>query len=386
MLTAGLLGSSRSTYRTTLPLLLAVGLFVVLAALNLLSGEPGTYSALAKSVLSGKLYYISPLATDTALFEGKHYSPFGLLPTLIALPFVALGYYHQGAINLLLIVGVFYVCQRIALRLGYNLGDSYWLAFAFCFGTAFVDAAFFPLQIAHTLAVLFSLLSIKEYLSIRRGWVNGLYLGLAVMSRPMVAFWILFFFFALLSDTRHDKYGKVFSLCGAFGLFVLTIAIYNYVRFGTPLESGYNYEIYFGGIPYRDLNVPGNIPGPLFSFSYFPVNFSIFAFGLPNPQGVTVSPFLISPFLIYLLSGKRWERTDWLIAVNAVIAIAVLLCFRSIAFSQASCRYSLDFMPFVFWLLLRRHTELTTTLKFLILTAAVFDLWLISYFVWFRFY
>ena len=206
-------------------------------------------------------------------------------------------------------------------------------------------------------------------------------------GRPVAGLWISFFAAAFLADDRQilkDRLQRAALCCAVFGMFAFVIAAYNFARFGNPIEGGYAYQTY-DGIFHRDWNVPGNIAGPSFNLANVPTNFQTFAFGLPNRQTVGVSVFLMSPFLIYLLRGKRWERTDWLISVNALIIIVLLLAFRSTGFRQAGYRFSLDFMPFVFWLLMRRHAALAHGFKTLILVATAIDLGLVTYFVMPRF-
>jgi hypothetical protein len=101
-------------------------------------------------------------------------------------------------------------------------------------------------------------------------------------------------------------------------------------------------------------------------------------------EAVGVSVILMSPFLIYLFVRQRWERIDTLIAINTLVIIVVLLAFRSTGFRQAGYRFSLDFMPFVFWLLMRSRDRLTVGFKALVFIATIIDLALVTYFV-FRF-
>jgi hypothetical protein len=131
-----------------------------------------------------------------------------------------------------------------------------------------------------------------------------------------------------------------------------------------------------------DLNFPGNIAGPLFSLSNIPVHFRTFAFGLPARDAVGASVFLMSPFLIYLcLPGRKWDRLDWALMLNICAVLTATLAFRSTGLRQIGYRFSLDYMPFVFWLLMRSRTELGGGSKALIWMAVIIDVSLVGYFL-----
>jgi hypothetical protein len=55
------------------------------------------------------------------------------------------------------------------------------------------------------------------------------------------------------------------------------------------------------------------------------------------------------------------------------------LAFRSTGFEQMGYRFSLDFFPFLFWLLIRSRIHLTKRFKLLIFLATVTDLILTFY-------
>ena len=106
-----------------------------------------------------------------------------------------------------------------------------------------------------------------------------------------------------------------------------------------------------------------------------------FLFGLPEIKAIGTSVFLVSPFLVYLASVRRWDLTNKLIALNVATVLLVVLAFRSTGFEQMGYRFSLDFMPFVFWLLMRSRVEMTVGFRGLIFLASIVDLWLVGYFL-----
>jgi hypothetical protein len=108
--------------------------------------------------------------------------------------------------------------------------------------------------------------------------------------------------------------------------------------------------------------------------SNIPSHLWIFLFGLPSSAGVGTSVLLMSPHLVYLCSVRRWDLTNRVILVNVAIVLMAVLAFRSTGFEQVGYRFSLDFLPFVFWLLLRSRIQVTRGFKWLVFIATVSDM------------
>ena len=76
---------------------------------------------------------------------------------------------------------------------------------------------------------------------------------------------------------------------------------------------------------------------------------------------------------------------DYMLAVNIFILMLVALAFRSTGARQIGYRFSLDYLPFVFWLLMRRRSELSRGFKNLVGFAVIIDLALVVYHASIRF-
>jgi hypothetical protein len=374
--------------RSALPFILAAVLIGLLAGFNSLFDDAPQYRVLAESFFQGKLYLVSMPDGwgDTALFQGRHYWPLGPLPAILLMPVVWSGFYHQGLLSFFSVLAVFYLCFRLAERLGYPRSDSCWLAVAFCFGTSFIGVAVLPLSwsFASVLAVLFLFLAIYEHEGQRRFLIIGTLIGLAMASRPLTGLNALLFAGAIALEigTTRAKMIRLASFSAPTAMILLILCWYNFARFGTPWEAGYTYQISADGRMLSDLDFRGNIAGPLFSFSNIPVHFRTFAFGLPDRDAVGVSVFLMSPFLVYIcLPGRNWDRMDWALVLNICVVLIASLAFRSAGLRQIGYRFSLDYMPFVFWLLMRSRTQLSGGAKALIWMAVVIDVSLVAYFL-----
>lgn len=367
------------------PFVYAAHLFGMLAWLNFNTSDDRHYSWLAESFLKGKLVLLpsSPINwADTALFEGHHYSPFGPFPAILSMPLVWAGYFHQGALSFVASLAVFYLCFRLAINCNYSRNEACWFALAFCFATSFIGVAALACSafFAHVIAVMLLFLAINEYEGRKRLWLIGGFIGLAMATRPPSGLNILFFMSAIAagSGTIQERAVGLLKLLLPFAVFVGLLALYNFARFGTPLESGYTYQLNGFGMPYASWNVPGNTAGPALSFSYIPEHLRIFLFGLPSMNAVGTSVLLISPFLFYLFR-VRWDLINKLLVFNSALVLLAVLAFRSTGFEQVGYRFSLDFLPFVFWLLMRSQLQMNNRFKGLICLALVVDVCLTAF-------
>ena len=374
--------------KRTWPFVYAALLFGLIGWLNFITPGDRQHIRLAESFLERKLFLLpGPLTNwaDTAPFEGHHFSVFGPLPAVLIMPLVWTGYFHQGQLSFVVSLLVFYLCFQLARRFDYSHNESCWFALAFCFATSFVGVAALPGStfFAHVLAVMFLFLAINEYEGRGRLWVVGGLIGLAMASRAPAGLNILFFSLAIILGVGpiRERMTGLAKLLLPFSPVVGLLALYNFARFGNPLESGYSYQLNGFGAPYADWNVPGNTPGPPLSLRYIPDHLWIFLFGLPSTDAVGTSVLLISPFLGYLWLVRRWDLTNKLIVVNVVVVLVAVLAFRSTGFEQMGYRFSLDFLPFVFWLLMRSQIELTNRFKGLILLATIIDACLTAFFL-----
>lgn len=372
----------------TWPFVYAAMLLGVIGWLNFNAADDQQYSRLAESFLEGKLFLLptSPNSwADTAPFEERHYSALGPFPAVLIMPLLLTGYFHLGLLSFVMTLGVFYLCFRLARKASYSRNESCWLALAFCFGTSFIGVAALASSnfFAHILAVLLLFLTIDEYVGKSRPWLIGGLAGLAMASRAPTGLNILFFILAIFLGvgTTRETVTALVKLLLSFAVVAALLALYNFVRFGNPLESGYSYQVNGMGIPYSVWNVPGNTVGPPLSFSNIPGHLWTFLFGLPSTQAIGTSVFLMSPFLVYLMSVRRWDLTNKLITLNVAVVLLAVLAFRSTGFEQVGYRFSLDFLPFVFWLLIRSQIKVTHGFRGLIFIATVIDLCLTVFYL-----
>jgi len=368
------------------PFVYATILLALIGWLNFITADDRQYSSLTEAFLAGQLDLLPRPGSnwaDTAPFDGHYYSALSPLPAVIFIPLVWAGIFHQGIVTFFGSLAVFFQCFRLARIFHYSYDEGCWFALAFCFGTSFVGVAAIATSnhLTHVLSVIFLFLAINEYERRSRLWLIGGLIGLAIATRVPTGLNIISFVLILCFGvgTFREKVIRLVKLLVPFCAIAGVLAVYNFARFQNPLESGYSFQVNGFGIPYSMWDVPGNTPGPAVSLSNIPNHLWIFLAGLPSFRGIGTSILLISPFLSYLLRVPRWDLTNKLIAISILPVLLLDLAFRSTGFEQMGYRFSLDFFPFLFWLLMRSRINLTGKFRGLIFFATVIDLTLTFY-------
>ena len=208
--------------------------------------------------------------------------------------------------------------------------------------------------------------------------------ALSVACRPFNALYALPLFTAYLTINRRAGKtvkamaralvpGVCLGLCVAFG-----IGMYNYVRFGNPLEFGHNYlpEFSFQG-------------GIQFSIDHVAKNLKRFLWGLPvNSEGEVekfgYSMLIACPTLVLMLYWfmedlfRRRMRVEKIVVLLTCIANAfLLLLHRTFGGYQLGARYAVDLVPYTFfYLLLTPEKKRSNVAELLILLAVLgFTAW-----------
>lgn len=316
------------------------------------------YVYLAESLLKGHTYLVTPPPTgyDLLLFNGRQYVPGGPLPALVFVPLVWLrgtpaGFPDAavtsvwGACNVVL---VYALLARLGQHTRVSRGARLALAVVFGAGTphwyvASLGTVWFT---AHVCAVTFVCLYAREVLGRNRAWLAGLWLGLAGLARPTC--WFAFPFFAVMALVRSRRRHPARRLAlealafgGGLGACAALTLLYNFSRFGSPLDFGYSYVN--GAESIIELQARYGS----FSLYFAPRNLSYMLGGLPDvrlqeppwlhPDPMGMSIFLTTPVLLYAFkSVQRRRLVVWFRLVRAAFrrrSIAVRLCVLARFFS-----------------------------------------------------
>lgn len=368
---------------TTPPLRELVAIFVlVLAVYIAITPRPHGfyhhYVYMAKAFLDGRtdLTNLPQHYHDVIHFNGKVYAPFQPLPAVLLMPLVAVHgeAAHPGRLGQVFAAAAVAVfvgalgrlgrsrAVRIFTGLALGVGSVLWTATA-------IGSTWFFGQVVVTLMLA---LLIWELAGPARGWLAGVWLAAAWLSRATVLPAIPAV--AVLLVLRHQRLRPLagFALASAAGLAAL--GVYNYLRFGDVLESGYGMlslalpsAITVGQTGYLGLKY---IPQHLYTMLFrAPVLLESWPFLKPDPNGMAL--IFTSPVILRLLFGPiGWARAlVW--GLPAAAVLGPTLVFFSTGWIQFGYRYSLDWWPFVLVLLAFALRETPRAADAALLAAAV---------------
>lgn len=366
------------------------------------------YVYLADSFLHGRLDInaINSKAYDISYYQGQRQIPFGALPGVLMMPFVALfGHGFHQVYMVYILSGISgWILWLLLGSLGVVSSARTWLA-----ALLFVSSPYLynflldgPWPLQHALTMTTTLLAIYIVLhqplaDLRwRAWLLiGLLVGCSLLNRYAVVLSLLFFLWLLVEEGRMlrwplRRYLVPLSGMGlGVGLCLATFMLFNYARFDNPLQTGFSlcdwppaqraaYNQGFFSLAHVPKNLlsaflSGPIPttafGPTVAHPVLP-----FPWIQPNPWGMSL--FLTSPALLYAFrSGldTPLKRACW---ATTVLLFATLMLYFWSGVPQIGYRYALDFFPFLIILLaLQWQMGVSTLGRWLILAGGLFCSW-----------
>lgn len=323
---------------------------------------------------------------DIANYYSNFYVYFGPLSSLILMPFVFVfgKSFPQISLGIFSLAASFVSVYLICRTQKFQKLDSLWLAVFFTFSTVLFPSSIINITAyqVEALGVPFVLLSLWAYFSKKHNLLIGLFLGLAVLTRFTLMLALSFYFIEIFYKRLSIKQ-FVFILIPvvlALGL----LGAYNTRRFHSFSETGYNYSTTKADLPiganfkFGDKSIV-HIPANLYSFlmlspeplkaqdSGLALRFPYFKF---NPWGVAI--WFTSPlFLLLITKFKKGKYTVSSAAAALLLSVPVFLWY-SIGYAQIGYRYALDFLPFLFLLLLPSLSpKLTKTAITLIIIGVI---------------
>jgi hypothetical protein len=378
--------------------------FVVVLSANLclVSVVPSHFSYLASSFLQGKPYFQKMPGSwvDATPYNGNYYWPAGPFSAVLLLPFVYLSnlfnlFFHQGFLQPFLVFGVFFLCYKIAQKLKYRKNDSLFLAFLFCFSTVFVNVALWPEAwgFSQVVTTLLLFLAIFSYLNKHSYLFIGIFIGLIVVTRITAAISLVFFLLAIVGGKSKlgSKLKSSALLLMPVLVFLILAGFYNFIRFGSFVEQGYSKQILthpslekardYGMI--NLVHLPGNLyyfllSGPLPIFKDNLSHVLKFPFVKANPWGMSI--FITSPIFFYLFFLSYKDKLSKILITTIIIIAVPIFLYYGIGARQMGYRYSLDFLPFLYLLLIRNYKskfkELNNIFKLIVLSSSVINFYL----------
>lgn len=342
---------------------------------------------LADAMLHGRFEILDcPGHFERTHYNGHVYLAYGIAPSLLMLPFVALWGLstHQALFNAALAAGAVALwwstlghqgvdrAKRIVLTAMLGAGSLFWF-----YGGH--DGATWPLM--HVSTVFGLMLAMREVYGNQRGWLVGLGFGIAVLSRQTVFLALPFFVAALWRDDRPagaSPWRKLLTFGAGLGVPMAFNAYYNFARFGSLMDNGYKRVILEG------IN-PQFIPWGLFHPNYLAQNLQGYFLRLPeriagfpwlNPTMDGFAIWISLPALVLVLLAD-YRRRDNLLALVSIVAIfGFYLVYHWSGYSQFGRRYSLDFLPLVMLLVASGARKCNLSLLWLLtLGGMVVEVW-----------
>jgi hypothetical protein len=389
-------------YRQTLGVVLLSILFLLSLGQKIIEsdGSRNLYVLQAVAFLDRQIS-IDRYAHDVAVFEERFYVPFPPSPALLVLPVVAVfgaAGTNLPLISLLLTILNVGVLHNLLSRLAIERRLHFWVIAAFFLGTGYWLAALQSQGVwyfAHIVAVTFSLPALATALGSGRGWLAGLLLGIAFLSRQFTLGLVVVLVVAIWQNPKLVGRQRIWSLAGMGLALVAAVGFYlwfNYARFGHPLDTGYGY-LQLSGFLAERVETYG-----LFSPAYVPFNlFYLFVQGFhvdftaPNAMQQMVqdpfgtSLFAASPFVLVAFYARRSDRfvqSMW--AVIGLVVAATAFYYNNGWVQFNTQRFLLDLWPLLILLVAlglhhqREHSQLWKWLIGYAILLNAFALYLIG--------
>lgn len=322
---------------------------------------------------------------DIADYYSNFYIFYGPLPSIILMPFAALWgkEFPQAYLGVGSMIATFLAVYCLSKSFKFNRTDSLWLSLFFVFSTVLyaaglINVTAYQVQALGVPLILFALLC---YFGKKHPLLIGLFIGLALLTRAVLVLSLLFFVVEFFQKRLTKKQLVMILLpvvlCG------ILFGLYNQRRFHSFFNTGYSYAISLNNYPISHNMEFGftsvrHIPANLYSLLFMPPEpvredshgFVLkFPYLKANPWGMAI--WFTSP--LFLLLVFRFKKSKYTISslVAASSLLAPLLVYFSIGFAQYGYRYTLDFLPFLFLLLLPTFNGKLSKLAILLIILGV---------------
>ncbi|MBN1355254.1 hypothetical protein JXA40_03180 [bacterium] len=305
----------------------------------------------------GAMYFMADSIVDHGWFDvpvnlntmggrigrnGAYYMPFGLLQPILSIPFLIIGrlWVPWGDafsvpslavswFNPVVTAGLIVLFIRFLIDLGVPAGRSVWLGFGVGLSTCFwvYSQTFFtePLTALTFLMAAWSLQKFSRSGRLRHVFLAGIWASAMLLTRPLagIALPPLFLFLVLLMADRPSpprtleqlKPAALFLMVISFGISLLLA--YNYIRFGSILETGYD-RLPSGQLRSFTLNPMTGLKILLFSpgksiFLFNPLCLAALSgmvMGFRRKQDRPLAAFALVTPLVFLLVLSQWARVE----------------------------------------------------------------------------
>lgn len=372
-------------------LLLIVLLLIILFSAtkyNLNWGYWTQFSQQADSFLAGRLDIVNQL--DTVYVNGKYYWHQQPLPSIILLPFKLFwSKFDQSNMQIILTILLIILLYRLIKTKNLPLLDNLYLMVVFICGSPILGLILNPSSWYYAQLVAVTLLVglILEMETKYRPFVMGLSVALIAATRPQALLITIAIIYKLVKTNHKNILNNLSIFFLPVAITVFALLWFNYIRFNSIFYNAYQTNQVGGFMSsFRNLG--------FFSIQHLPTNFYYYFLISVNPvtdqteanlifpyitySAWGISLILIAPFFLYALKTiicKIWEiRIYWIvIGLNLIF----LMLYFAPGWVQFGPRYSADFLPLLFLLLLKQLKKpLSLKQQIIIMVSSVFNLYL----------
>jgi hypothetical protein len=292
---------------------------------------------------------------DTLTIGGATYwvaGPMTFIPSLPFVPFPGLWAASRWIVPCGFGIAAAWSMLPLARRYGPGGSTTWWLSALGAFGTLLFTQAIRgnDYYLTHAEAMLFTIIALVEWQGRRRAWLIGLALGLAGLARPPVLLAAIPFGLAFIL-AGPGRRSRVVAFASPVALTIGLAGLYNWLRFGSPLETGYaSSTLSIGALAQSRAS-------GVFSISHIPRNLWLLVFnGFGYQPGF---PFLVagqdghsilltSPALLAAVGAGIRSRTAAILWASAGLVTVVLLLYYGGGGTRTfGYRYFLDATPFL---------------------------------------
>jgi hypothetical protein len=342
------------------------------------------YVLLADALLHGHTWIAWPGPyIDALAYNGQHYVIEAPLPAILLLPYVAVAGLaaNQTLLAVVLAAVAIGAAWRLGELFGLPVGRNIWLCTFLLAGTDLLWCAMLGdvWFIAHVSAVCFTMLALVEVCGKRRGWLVALWAVCAVESRFTMALALPVYAAMLAMDREHLR-ARLASFAGVIAAAAALWVLYNLSRWGTLADIGYTtwYHQDQAGMPSGSPFRLQYLGYEMWSFFVQRPDFSsAFPWFRPSYSGVALT--WTSPALILAFWARRPVQLVAAFWAGAILTAIPNLLYYVNGFAQYGMRHSLDFIPFLYALMLLAARErLALWAKALIVyscTASLYGVW-----------
>ncbi len=293
---------------------------------------------------------------ELAVFKDKYFVSFPPLPSVLLLPF-AIFNTPDNLASVIVSCSVCIYAYKLCREFVPEHARFIALFLSIASNVLIVSINSWVWFIAQNFSLLFTLMSFY-FAKNNKGHLSLACLSFAVLCRP---FQIVYFpMLCMILSGGKNRLWKCFTVPVILGIACM---IFNFVRFGNPLEFGHNYLPEFTAsangqfdISYIPQNAPSLIRLPSISES------GILTF--PKFNGMSI--FLCFPIVIFCLAFSLVKITapQTLVGLLTVfVHVLLLLSHKTMGGFHFGNRYFIDVMPMLFYLLLynfpRNHQRFT---------------------------